>query len=1213
MYRPANLTARQRRQQRIRAANTGAIIRYRNDQGSAPYQINRNPYSGEFVFNIEVNPNYTQFPRMVTLGNLNAMEDAIETLFNNIMDFVIFQENLVPADMVQLIIVSNVHIWTHLQRISQLTPNEMVNRIANALGSQHELLLEFSEVHIRYVRRVQATGDFYKSPDDFVRKKQSIVKIYSKDQCFWHCIALGIAEYTDPPKFIILTKAQRTTRLRDAQATIHRTTCGLPKAITQDDFPAVEATLMVSLLVINYYGKQIMYSSTTYDRLICLLLIPGDETHHFHYVRKDHIGRLWSRQFFCKLCMRAYINQKHACFKKCRACKSPDCNGATSTSWKFFFNVCSECNCKFFDDDCFRTHKRNKLCDTYIKCLACNYISPRDEQHICHHRLCSNCKELVDMRVPHLCHHQPLTEKDLPKVTDKYIFYDYETYLDQRKVHVVVGIVAMYLTEDTFLRFFTTEEFLDWLLVKKHKDYTCVAHNSGRYDFHFIKRVLLQRGIESSDICNGNTIFYSKLKDLNIRFVDSYRLIPLPLRSFPATFGLKELKKGYFPYRFLTEETRTYYGPLPDIKWFDFDKLKPKDHKAALQWYNENKGKDIHLMDLCWEYCESDVLLLKEGCEAFRYLFLSVSNQEVDPLQFITIASVCMALYRRFYLPKNSIAIMDSEGYTSDYKYQLWKAFQIHKGTFSEDIQFRICLDWGCPKCYHPFSKHPISHILMRDIFYHRTEGLTHEHVLWEHDVDFETEEMLDFKETLFEFKSNQLKPRDAFYGGRTEPIHLHYKCSENERIRYLDYTSLYPSVQFGQLRGVTAKTYNTQTILEYPIGHGVYVDNVTPDDLHLYFGFVRCDVDPPEDLFIPILPERKHGKLMFDLYPKRNCTWVIKEVLLAMEYGYKIVKIHSVMHFPRKSSELFKGYVSSFIKIKTEAAGWKDLGCFNDIQKELFLNDFKKNMGIDLDPAKISEERNSGMYSISKLCLNNLWGKFGQHDSFSMCVDIFDWSTMETYMVRDDIELLGVVLHGNYARTLTYKTRTDFISVPAYTNVPIAAFTTTHARCRLYEALASVPSTKILYMDTDSIIFVEPNDKTYLKTGKYLGDLTDEIGEDDAIVEFVSTGPKSYAYHTKKGKHEVKVKGITLNVSTLKQLDFNVMHAMTNDATKCLVTQPLQFVINSDHTIQTKVFKEGQGKRFRMTMNKRDLNFIDRTDTCFSTLPKKPKSRSLQ
>ena len=52
------------------------------------------------------------------------------------------------------------------------------------------------------------------------------------------------------------------------------------------------------------------------------------------------------------------------------------------------------------------------------------------------------------------------------------------------------------------------------------------------------------------------------------------------------------------------------------------------------------------------------------------------------------------------------------------------------------------------------------------------------------------------------------------------------------------------------------------------------------------------------------------------------------------------------------------------------------------------------------------------------------------------------------------------------------------------------------------------------------------------------MGDLTDEINdgdvcglpEEDFITEFVSGGPKCYAYCTKLGKTQFKCKGVTLN-----------------------------------------------------------------------------------
>ena len=47
---------------------------------------------------------------------------------------------------------------------------------------------------------------------------------------------------------------------------------------------------------------------------------------------------------------------------------------------------------------------------------------------------------------------------------------------------------------------------------------------------------------------------------------------------------------------------------------------------------------------------------------------------------------------------------------------------------------------------------------------------------------------------------------------------------------------------------------------------------------------------------------------------------------------------------------------------------------------------------------------------------------------------------------------------------------------------------------------------------------------------GDYLGELTNELDDDDHITTFVSGGPKNYAYQTKNGKSVCKVRGFTLN-----------------------------------------------------------------------------------
>lgn len=99
-------------------------------------------------------------------------------------------------------------------------------------------------------------------------------------------------------------------------------------------------------------------------------------------------------------------------------------------------------------------------------------------------------------------------------------------------------------------------------------------------------------------------------------------------------------------------------------------------------------------------------------------------------------------------------------------------------------------------------------------------------------------------------------------------------------------------------------------------------------------------------------------------------------------------------------------------------------------------------------------------------------------------------------------------------------------------TNIFLASFTTMWARLKLYRVL-DILGEDVLYFDTDSVILkVSSSDLlSKLPIGNYLGELTNEISsEDDFITEFVSGGPKNYAYTTVSGKEECKVRGFTLN-----------------------------------------------------------------------------------
>ena len=108
--------------------------------------------------------------------------------------------------------------------------------------------------------------------------------------------------------------------------------------------------------------------------------------------------------------------------------------------------------------------------------------------------------------------------------------------------------------------------------------------------------------------------------------------------------------------------------------------------------------------------------------------------------------------------------------------------------------------------------------------------------------------------------------------------------------------------------------------------------------------------------------------------------------------------------------------------------------------------------------------------------------------------------------------------------------------------NVFIAAFTTSLARLKLYDGLDTLKE-RVLYYDTDSIIYRCKEGQEKLPLGRFLGEFTDELGG-DPIIEFVSGGAKNYGYLTRSGETECKVRGFSLNYEAMQHLNYLTMKA---------------------------------------------------------------------
>ena len=167
-------------------------------------------------------------------------------------------------------------------------------------------------------------------------------------------------------------------------------------------------------------------------------------------------------------------------------------------------------------------------------------------------------------------------------------------------------------------------------------------------------------------------------RGLNIRILDSLNFLPMPLASLPKSFGLEELKKGYFPYFYNTvEHQNEVLWSLPDMKFYDPDSMSKDRRKDFLEWHEIHKNDTFVFQKEMREYCISDVDILLEECWKFRKLLRNETGEKttiqnphdllletvlqnaVDPFSFLTIASVCMGIFRSKFLKENWSVLTD--------------------------------------------------------------------------------------------------------------------------------------------------------------------------------------------------------------------------------------------------------------------------------------------------------------------------------------------------------------------------------------------------------------------------------------------------------------------------------------------------------------------------------------------------------------------------
>ena len=130
------------------------------------------------------------------------------------------------------------------------------------------------------------------------------------------------------------------------------------------------------------------------------------------------------------------------------------------------------------------------------------------------------------------------------------------------------------------------------------------------------------------------------------------------------------------------------------------------------------------------------------------------------------------------------------------------------------------------------------------------------------------------------------------------------------------------------------------------------------------------------------------------------------------------------------------------------------------------------------------------------------------------------------------------------------YSYNNEIYEVGNQVSVSLASFVTCHARLKLLSEIEKIGK-RVLYFDTDSIIYISRNNEYDPAIGDYLGEFTNELPNNNYIKEFVSAGPKNYAYELDNKKSSCTVKGFTLNSIASLKINFDSIKAIVKDSEK--------------------------------------------------------------
>jgi hypothetical protein len=214
-----------------------------------------------------------------------------------------------------------------------------------------------------------------------------------------------------------------------------------------------------------------------------------------------------------------------------------------------------------------------------------------------------------------------------------------------------------------------------------------------------------------------------------------------------------------------------------------------------------------------------------------------------------------------------------------------------------------------------------------------------------------------------------------------------------------------------------------------------------------------------------------------------------------------------------------------------------------NPDDKDRNIEAFFETEGVRLD--RTAKQPNEAKRGIARLCLSFMWRKMRERNNRTKSKMISDPQDLYRFLATPGIEVANLLFASDkFVWASCRYMDEDKIPYLRHTKEVIGAFVTSGARLHLNSYLDRLRE-KALYCDTDSVFYVQRDSEPGLiLCGDKRSDMINELKPCERVSEFVSDGPKNYAYKianyaTEETKTACKIRGITLNYSARHLVNF--------------------------------------------------------------------------